>query len=139
MRSCTAEVEFVEEANLHYYQAVAAQSLPDLDDIWLPSEACRCLLPGWPLLYGWSSIRRGWQALFDCTRELSVSVDRVTVQIEGDRAWLNCRERMQRVVDIHCRQNWLRVANLFWKRQGRWRLVLHHAAPLAASPGRWLQ
>ncbi len=141
MGSRSSELEFVQEANLRYYQAVAASSLPDLEDIWLPSEACRCLLPGGPLLKGWNAIRHGWQELFARARELNIQVDRVTVQLEDDRAWLNCRERILLVAGRQGRESWWQASNLFWKRQERWRLVLHHAAPWKEQSGapRWLQ
>lgn len=135
------DFQSVEEANLHYCQAVEALSLQDLEEIWLPSDDCRCVLPGWPLLRGWLAIRRSWEEIFSRTRELEVNVDQVAVQIDADRAWLNCRERVLRVTEAQGLESWLHVSNLFSKHQGRWRLLQHHAAPLAdrTRVRRWLQ
>ena len=128
--SLAQEEARVREANHRFYQAVENLSLDDLEAVWLPSPACRCVHPGWPPVEGWEAIRESWNRIFESTNDLEIALDQVTVHIEGAVAWLNCLARVSSAAESRIDTALLCSSNLFILHDGEWRLVLHHASQL---------
>lgn len=120
----------VREANRRFYQAVENLSLEDMEAVWLPGAACRCVHPGWPLLEGWEAIRESWSRIFENTSALEVAIDQITVHIEGTVAWLNCIERVSSAAESRIDAALVCTSNLFVLHEGEWRMMLHHASHL---------
>lgn len=130
MTSPAREEARVREANRRFYQALENLNLEDMEAVWLPSPACRCVHPGWPMLEGWDNIREAWRRIFENTNVLEVAIDQVSVQVQGTVAWLNCVAQVSSASEQRVDSALVCTSNLFVLHEGEWRLVLHHASPL---------
>ncbi len=120
----------VREANRRFYQALENLNLEDMEAVWLDSNACRCVHPGWPLLMGWEAIRESWAQIFENTNALEVAIEQVTVHLQGEVAWLNCIQHVTTAIEANVTSASVCASNLFVLEGGEWRMVLHHASHL---------
>jgi len=94
-------------------------------------ELVRCVHPGWPMLAGWESVRESWEEIFHNTESMLVTTRDVSLHIEGSVAWVTCTERVTSKRSDHSETALVQATNLFLRREGEWKMVLHHASPLA--------
>jgi ketosteroid isomerase-like protein len=128
--------EAVIAANARFYRALGNADLGAMLDLWLHSDEAACVHPGWPLLAGWPAIRESWTAIFRNQGPMRVWPDAVVVRLEGIVAWVTCLENIdtsRQLTDVLAQAQ---ATNLFRLVDGQWKLVLHHASPLPAMPGR---
>jgi ketosteroid isomerase-like protein len=135
----TAE-EAVRRANAEFYLAFASLDLARMDAVWLHEDWVACVHPGWDLLLGWEDVRASWAQILTSTERVRIDVSSVLVRIEGDVAWVSCREHIMTTFAKDFSQAHLQATNIFLRREspseadGRWFLVAHHASAL--PPGR---
>ena len=137
----TAE-EAVRQANIEFYRAFAALDLDRMHAVWLHEDWVECVHPGWDLLLGWEDVRASWARIFSSTERVRVEISSVLVRIEGDVAWVSCREHVMTAFAKDFSEAHLQATNIFVRRElpaeagggERWFLVTHHASPL--PPGR---
>ena len=60
----------VREANRRFYQAFAALSLEQMDEVWLHEDWVECVHPGWDLLLSWEEVRESWARIFTNTQRM---------------------------------------------------------------------
>jgi ketosteroid isomerase-like protein len=129
-QAATAEAE-VREINQKFYLALESLDFEAMEGVWLHHELVRCVHPGWPMLAGWESVRESWEEIFKNTDSLLVTTRDISLHIEGTVAWVTCTERVTTKRSDHSETALVQATNLFLRREGEWKMVLHHASPLA--------
>merc|ERR1712062_437783 len=79
-------------ANNEFYAAFRACDADRMAELWLDSDRCHCLHPGWPALEGRKEIVDSWEAILSSRGQMDIQCLRPTVQIRGNRACLICLE-----------------------------------------------
>lgn len=128
--AATAEAE-VRDVNQKFYQALESLDLEAMERVWLHHDLVRCVHPGWPMLAGWESVRESWEEIFRNTESMLVSTRDVALHIEGGVGWVTCTERVTSKRADRSETALVQATNLFLRRDGEWKMVLHHASPLA--------
>jgi len=128
--AATAEAE-VRDVNQKFYQALESLDLEAMEGVWLHHDLVRCVHPGWPMLAGWESVRESWEEIFRNTESMLVSTRDVALHIEGGVGWVTCTERVTSKRADRSETALVQATNLFLRRDGEWKMVLHHASPLA--------
>ena len=129
-QSATAEAE-VRELNQKFYLALESLDLEAMEKVWLHHDLVRCVHPGWPMLSGWESVRESWEEIFRNTESMLVTTRDVSLNIEGAVAWITCTERATWKRADRSETALVQATNLYLRREGEWKMVLHHASPLA--------
>lgn len=120
-------------ANRAFYEALQSLDLGKMDAVWWHEDWVKCVHPGGDLLEGWEEVRESWASIFQSTKFMRVSVNRPVVQGVGDVAWVSCIENVTSTFESGFATALIEATNIFVRREGRWRMVHHHASPL---PGR---
>ena len=128
--AATAEAE-VRDVNQKFYQALESLDLEAMEGVWLHHDLVRCVHPGWPMLAGWESVRESWEEIFRNTESMLVSTRDLALHIEGGVGWVTCTERVTSKRADRSETALVQATNLFLRRDGEWKMVLHHASPLA--------
>lgn len=118
----------LEEANARFYRAFEAQDLAEMDEVWAHAEHVRCVHPGWALLEGWEAVRQSWEAIFKASGEMRFSLGDVQARPMGELGWVTCAENILSQVRGNIAVTTLIATNVFERRGGAWRMVLHHAS-----------
>ena len=140
----------VRQANRKFYQAFAALSLEQMDEVWLHEDWIECVHPGWDLLLGWEEVRESWARIFAGTQRMKIEITSVWVRVEGAVAWVACTEQVTSSFERGFDQALVQATNLFVLREvpdegpaGRtrpvWKMVAHHASPLPVGEPPTLQ
>jgi ketosteroid isomerase-like protein len=93
----------------------------------------KCLHPGWELLIGWEEVRRSWEAIFQSTSQMMISISRPLVHLAGETAWVSCLEDVTTASRDSLSTALVEALNIFLRRDNRWFLVHRHTSPLAAT------
>lgn len=89
--------------------------------------------PGWVMLKGWEAIRQSWENVFDPRDQLEIKLHNLTVELEGDAAWVTC---IQELIYINREPVMMNVSvstNIFEKNGSQWKMVIHQASPMPIS------
>jgi len=108
-------------ANERFYRVFAAGDAKQMDAVWSAGTDVLCTHPGRPALVGRAAVMQSWRAMLAQAPEIACSHAQVSV-IRGV-AFVTCVE--------HIGQAALTATNAFVWEDGEWRLVHHHAGPLA--------
>ncbi|MBY0276669.1 nuclear transport factor 2 family protein [Candidatus Binatia bacterium] len=113
-------------ANAAFYRAFAARDLDAMEALWAHSPHVACTHPGWAALHGRDAVMASWRAILDGPDAPEISCSHESV-IPGERmAVVLCVESL--------RGGSLAATNVFVREGSEWRIVHHHAGPIA--PGR---
>lgn len=113
-------------ANAAFYRAFAERDLDAMEALWAHSARVACIHPGWRTLHGRDAVMASWRAILDGPDAPEISCSHESV-IPGDgMAVVLCVESL--------RGGSLAATNVFVREGDRWRIVHHHAGPIA--PGR---
>jgi ketosteroid isomerase-like protein len=110
-------------ANASFYEAFRSESRAAMDALWATRGPVACIHPGWPALVGRARVMASWNAIFESGAP-AIECTAAEAHMLGDVAFVTCTE----LVD----DGQLVATNLFAREDGRWRLVHHHAGPVAA-------
>ena len=125
-----SELEQVLEANQKFYRALAALDPAKMNAAWLNEDWVRCVHPGWSPLEGWPAVQESWQRIFENTEHMHVTIGGVFVRIQGEMAWVSCVERVSTAAEGRLDMAYVQATNLFVRKDGVWKMVLHHASHL---------
>ncbi len=103
-----------------------------MSDLWEHSDRVVCTHPGWATLRGWASVSASFFALFQGPQTMQFILTGEHVEVTGDTAWV--------VIDENILSDevggTVAALNLFARSaDGRWRMVVHHASPVASAAG----
>jgi ketosteroid isomerase-like protein len=124
----------VARANRAFYRAFEKRDLDAMRAVWLDDESIKCVHPGWPLLSGFARVMDSWGAIFENTQWIRFELADLDVRVVGGIAWVTNVERMRMREEGGERTAEALATNLFIVRDDAWRMVLHHASPIARRP-----
>jgi ketosteroid isomerase-like protein len=125
-------------ANAAFYTAFESRDIDAMADVWEHSDRVAVTHPGWPMLRGWARVAGSWDAIFGNTAFFQFLLSDEQVSVEGDLAWVTVDENILQAGGSREGGEDLaellgsRVAavNVYARRDGRWRMVLHHGSPV---------
>jgi ketosteroid isomerase-like protein len=120
------------EANERFYRAFESLDLAEMDQVWAHGDHVACVHPGWSRLHGWHEVRRSWAAIFQSTTEMRFTITDVRSEARGDIGWVHCTENILSETRGSLSITAILATNVFERRDGRWRLVHHHASHILA-------
>lgn len=119
-----AAVAFANEA---FYLAFTTRDIKGMEEIWARDVAVACVHPGWTPIFGRDEVMESWAGILGSRSAPSVSCRWPRVSLTSrDTAFVVCYEVLSEGV--------LAATNLFVRERGSWRIVQHHASPLANPP-----
>jgi ketosteroid isomerase-like protein len=116
----------VQEANAAFYHALETGDLDRMVGAWSHGDDVVCAHPGRTPLRGWHRVLQSWQLIFDAGGNPQVIVTDVQVTRRGSLAWVTATENM--LSDGHAGA--ATALNVFEHDGQRWKMVVHHAAPV---------
>jgi ketosteroid isomerase-like protein len=112
-------------ANARFYRAFSEGDLASMNALWAEHAPVACLHPGQPLLLGRDAVLRAWRDILEHQPGIELSGQEPSVQLFGDTAIVYCYEAASDQ-PAH-----LAATNVFVLEGRTWRMVHHHAGPLA--------
>jgi ketosteroid isomerase-like protein len=111
-------------ANQAFYDAFRREDPTAMDEIWARRAPVACIHPGWDALLGRDRVMASWRAIME-NGAPEVRCVAPQVQRLGDVALVICEE--------HVGGGRLIATNVFAHEDGQWRIVHHHAGPIATG------
>ena len=121
------EVRAVNEA---FYRAFRERDLAAMERLWASEAPVACMHPGLSVLMGRDAVMRSWRGILRHPGAPTLTCSQVEVHLLGTSAFVTCLAGREGEVPK------LIATNVFTLEAGRWRIVHHHAAPLATSAQR---
>ncbi|MBI5431785.1 MAG: nuclear transport factor 2 family protein [Planctomycetes bacterium] len=124
----------VARANRDFYRSFERLDLAAMRAVWLDDERIQCIHPGAEALIGPARVHAAWETIFRSTTWIRFELADVAVQVFGELAWVTVLERIHSKADDQSPETLVAEAlatNLFARKDGAWKLLLHHASPLA--------
>jgi ketosteroid isomerase-like protein len=116
-------------ANRAFYEAFAEKNFSAMEQLWAREHVIACIHPGWGPLHGSDAVIASWRAILGSPEAPDVDFADATALVFGETAFVTCVEEL--------RDAKLAATNVFTLERGEWRLVHHHAGPMASrSPSR---
>ena len=112
-------------ANAAFYEAFSERDLVSMEELWSESRAVACVHPGWTGVVGREAVLASWRSILEAPSAPVVVCAREQVFVVGEVAFVLCVESIQ--------GGNLLATNVFVREGGRWRMVHHHAGPIAAG------
>jgi ketosteroid isomerase-like protein len=112
-------------ANRAFYDAFAGRNPEAMAQVWAREHAVVCIHPGRGALRNREAVMGSWRAILDSRDAPSVQFSDAAAIVFGDAAFVTCME--------HIGGARLAATNIFALEQGEWRMVHHHAGPMASG------
>jgi uncharacterized protein (TIGR02246 family) len=122
--------ELILEVNNRFYKALGTRDLELMGTVFVHDERAGCMHPGWVMLEGWEAIRQSWENVFDPEDQLDIKLHNVTVEIEGNAAWVTCIQELTYIKRDPAMMNVSVSTNIFEKNEKGWLMVIHQASPM---------
>jgi ketosteroid isomerase-like protein len=113
------------EANEAFYRAIATRDAGAMEALWSRQSPVACIHPGWDTLEGHTAVLGSFRALLESAAAPSIGCAMAVAHLVGETAFVICHE-----VVAGAR---LVATNVFTREDGAWRMVHHHASPLAPA------
>jgi hypothetical protein len=110
-------------ANERFYAAFAARDFGAMEEIWARHAPVACTHPGWLTLHGRLEVLDSWRSIMANPQQARVVPGDARVTVLGEAAVVHCREFVAGAGLV--------ATNVFLLERGAWRLVAHHASPVA--------
>jgi hypothetical protein len=109
-------------ANAAYYRAFATADFAAMTRIWA-DEQVSCIHPGWPVLVGRHAVLESWRNILRNPAMERIEFHDATAMVAGDEGRVLCVEIVG--ASPFAASNWFR------RIAGAWRMIHHHASPIA--------
>lgn len=119
------ETKKVLAANDAFYRAFGAGDYAAMDGLWSRQAPVACTHPGWTALTERARIMESWRSILSDVPGSSVSCFDAEAHVVGATAFVTCNEAVG--------HNMLAATNVFVREDGEWRMVHHHASPVARA------
>jgi ketosteroid isomerase-like protein len=113
------------EANAAFYRAFTRGDFTAMREVWAERAEVLCFHPGGALLRGQADVLGAWQQILSASGPLDMRCHDAQAQVHGEVAVVTCYEGNGSSAPH------LAATNVFVLEGGRWRMVHHHAGPLA--------
>jgi ketosteroid isomerase-like protein len=111
-------------ANAIFYEAFDQRDVAAMERLWARRVPVACIHPGWAPLFGRDDVLKSWHAILTGPGAPRISCTDPVVHALGDGSAL--------VVCVEVLPGGAMVAtNVFVREDGAWRMVQHHAGPVA--------
>jgi ketosteroid isomerase-like protein len=123
------DTDAVLAANRAFYDAFEHCDFDAMSDVWEHSDEVVCVHPGWRALHGWGPVAGSWFALFGNGSPLQFILMGERAVVAGDTAWVTVEENLigEGIGST------VAALNVFRRRDGRWRMVVHQGSPVAPT------
>ena len=118
-------------ANRAFYDALERLDLDALRVCWLDDPSVKCVHPGGELIVGPERVLESWRRIFENARPWQFELVDLDLEVAGEMAWANQVERLHVVLESGVLIAESAATNLWVRREEEWKLVLHHASPIA--------
>jgi ketosteroid isomerase-like protein len=112
-------------ANANFYRAFNAGDFAAMQAVWAEHAPLSCFHPGMPALIGREAVLDSWRHILREAPGYQMRCDHAQVHLLGEAALISCYEG-NADQPAH-----LAATNVFVLEHGSWRMVHHHAGPLA--------
>jgi ketosteroid isomerase-like protein len=109
-------------ANEAFYDAFRREDHAAMNEIWARRTPVACIHPGWDALHGRDHVMASWRAIMEHGAPPVRCVAPQVVHL-GEAALVICEE--------HIADGRLIATNVFVHEDDQWRIVHHHAGPIA--------
>jgi ketosteroid isomerase-like protein len=133
VRRCANASPFYAVANRTYYEILSARDIGRMERFWAQTENDVNIAPPTRLAahVGWAEIKKTYETFWATLDELSVSMERPTIVVRGEVAWVYGIERTRRRTKGGPEASGRNLgSSIFIKRGSAWRLIFHEAAPI---------
>lgn len=121
-----AEEDAVLAANEAYYRAFNDADIAAMGRVWA-EDGASCIHPGWPALIGREAILQSYRGIFSNAARETIAHHDEQAMICGGEGRVLCVEIVSGATLA------LAATNLFRRIDGEWRMVHHHASPVAST------
>lgn len=121
------EEEEVLAANAAFYEAFARRDTAAMESLWSHDIEVVCVHPGWRALVGRDEVMASWYSILGSPAAPAISFRDALVRLRGEMAFVLCTESLP--------GGELVATNVFAREGPSWRLVHHHAGPIARDEG----
>ncbi len=119
-----------QDAAVAFYQAFEARDLDAMMTAWADDEDIVCVHPGGSRMVGYDAVRSGWEQLCSGDAKLAFRLDEIVVL---ETVGLAMQSAIEHVTTADGTVRGTAVAtNVFLRTPSGWRMVCHHASPMAA-------
>jgi ketosteroid isomerase-like protein len=118
-------------ANLRFYEAFEMLNLEAMDSVWADAPAVSVIHPGSGPIHGREAVMKSWGAIFEGTQEIVFELDQVEISIVGTAGWVTLIEHIEQRNDGQLTRASALATNVFVHGLSGWRIVHHHASPIA--------
>lgn len=118
-------IEAVLAANATFYRAFTAGDFATMRELWAKRAPIACFHPGLPMITGRDQVLEAWRQILLESAPIVMRCDAAEVQLFGQAALVLCYEGNSNL-PAH-----LAATNVFVLEDAQWRMVHHHAGPLA--------
>lgn len=121
-----AELAALVFANDAFYEAFAAADVKAMEAVWADLPTVFCCHPGWPPITSRDEVIASWRDILADAGPIPVICTAPRAHLFGGVGVVCCYERFG--------NQHLVATNLFVRIEGQWRMIHHHAGPLARVP-----
>jgi ketosteroid isomerase-like protein len=111
-------------ANSAFYDAINQRDSESMDGLWASDAPVACIHPGWSALEGREQVMESWRAILSNPEAPHIRCSEASTHIYEKSAFVVCIES----IDL----NDLVATNMFIRENGAWKIVHHHAGPIAS-------
>jgi len=110
-------------ANEAFYRAFLGGNVDEMEGLWSVTASLACIHPGWAALRGREAVLASWRSILGSGRAPHVVCSNPTAHVMGEAGFVVCEERVGTAALI--------ATNVFALERGIWKMVHHHASPVA--------
>jgi len=111
--------------NAAFYRAFARRDFDAVEALWARDLPVACIHPGWAPLRGRDRVMASFRAVLANPRSPEITESAATVHLVGESAFVICYESIPGAKLV--------ATNVFGREDGTWKLVHHHAGPVAGD------
>jgi ketosteroid isomerase-like protein len=115
-------------ANADFYAAFRDRDAGRMDQLWATHHPVTCVHPGRRALTGRVDVMASWRAILHGETRFPIRCGDEIAFVLGDTAFVTCTEQLPGAELV--------ATNIFMLENGAWKMVHHHASPLAALSSR---
>lgn len=110
-----------------FYTAFRSGDIPAMEQAWGDDPGLMCIHPGRPLLAGRAAVLASWREILGASGGLQVRFE-LHQRHESDN--LAVHIGMELIGPADAEPALVSVTNVYLRRDGDWRMLAHHAAPI---------